>query len=359
VEKDLAKDPEWSIEKGAEDVTQPNASSTSTIVWLRGVKDIIVSWYFTWFIDWWAHGILDRLGLCKDDHSEAPTVALVPREDEPPDVKEVWFAGGHADVGGGNVMDDDKRIKPDKDNIKYTPALSNIPLRWMIREFYEAGLTYHLNIRWRSRRLARYGIYLPDVPYTNDDPNDAHAGRDDEKPRQPRPSGEELGQAPKIIKFDGMDEHKRKHLRRAKFFRTKVFPSGVMFDLDFHERDVVAQYYDALWAFDSPGRFMGMALWWFLELIPYVSVVQNKKTNLWESKVRFNFFKHRDIPRENTEPAYLEKAKGKWKDFLIMRSKPQFHVSVLERMERVKGPEYRPRVWHPNEDIKEKWSLAQ
>ncbi|KAI0269949.1 hypothetical protein BC834DRAFT_967664 [Gloeopeniophorella convolvens] len=36
--------------------------------------------------------------------------------------KEVWFAGDHCDVGGGNARDADPH------------ALSNIPLRWMVRE---------------------------------------------------------------------------------------------------------------------------------------------------------------------------------------------------------------------------------
>lgn len=45
--------------------------------------------------------------------------------DRATDVKEVWFAGVHTDVGGGSVKND-------------TPhALARIPLRWMIRECFE------------------------------------------------------------------------------------------------------------------------------------------------------------------------------------------------------------------------------
>ncbi|KAH9178543.1 hypothetical protein EDB89DRAFT_954272 [Lactarius sanguifluus] len=43
------------------------------------------------------------------------------------DVKEVWFAGCHADVGGG--------VKGNEEN-----ALSDIPLRWMVREIVRAGV---------------------------------------------------------------------------------------------------------------------------------------------------------------------------------------------------------------------------
>ncbi|KAI9508334.1 hypothetical protein F5148DRAFT_923284 [Russula earlei] len=41
-------------------------------------------------------------------------------------VREVWFAGCHADVGGGNAKDSDKY------------ALSNLSLRWMVREIVGA-----------------------------------------------------------------------------------------------------------------------------------------------------------------------------------------------------------------------------
>ncbi|KAH9065590.1 hypothetical protein EDB87DRAFT_857448 [Lactarius vividus] len=43
------------------------------------------------------------------------------------DVKEVWFAGCHADVGGGVKGNEEK-------------ALSDVPLRWMVREIVSAGV---------------------------------------------------------------------------------------------------------------------------------------------------------------------------------------------------------------------------
>lgn len=42
------------------------------------------------------------------------------------DAKEVWFAGGHADVGGGNVKNGTVN------------SLAKIPLRWMVRETFAA-----------------------------------------------------------------------------------------------------------------------------------------------------------------------------------------------------------------------------
>ncbi|KAG9116814.1 hypothetical protein FRC07_007432 [Ceratobasidium sp. 392] len=60
------------------------------------------------------------------------------------DVKEVWFAGGHSDVGGSSVPDT-------------TPhSLSNITLRWMVRE---CQLT-HAGIIWNEPRLRQLAIDL-------------------------------------------------------------------------------------------------------------------------------------------------------------------------------------------------------
>ena len=52
------------------------------------------------------------------------------------DVKEVWFAGCHCDIGGGSVEDD-------------TPhTLARIPLRWMIRECFknDTGIRFHAEL---------------------------------------------------------------------------------------------------------------------------------------------------------------------------------------------------------------------
>ena len=93
--------------------------------------------------------------------------------------------------------------------------------------------------------------------------------------------------APKTVELQTTAKEKEKYPRRAKFTRSKVFPSGVMIDLDFHDRDVAAPQNDSLWKWKelSFGGLMGMMLWWFLEFIPFVNNVQNKKTLLWESKV--------------------------------------------------------------------------
>lgn len=46
------------------------------------------------------------------------------------DVDEVWFAGGHADIGGGWDVEDEQR------------SASHIPLVWMVRQAMKAGLNF-------------------------------------------------------------------------------------------------------------------------------------------------------------------------------------------------------------------------
>ncbi|QRW26716.1 choline transport protein [Rhizoctonia solani] len=58
------------------------------------------------------------------------------------DVKEVWFAGAHCDVGGGSVLNETKN------------HLARIPLRWMVRECFlnNTGILFH------STELAEIGL---------------------------------------------------------------------------------------------------------------------------------------------------------------------------------------------------------
>ncbi|KDQ18883.1 hypothetical protein BOTBODRAFT_153759 [Botryobasidium botryosum FD-172 SS1] len=58
-------------------------------------------------------------------------------------VKEVWFAGGHADVGGGNV----------KNHFPY--RLSNLSLQWMIGEAYHAGLHFDMKALERENVMPK------------------------------------------------------------------------------------------------------------------------------------------------------------------------------------------------------------
>ncbi|KAG8960119.1 hypothetical protein FRC03_007052 [Tulasnella sp. 419] len=70
------------------------------------------------------------------------------------DVEEVWFAGFHSDVGGGNTPYYEKS------------ALSYIPLRWMVREALQ-----HSSIIFETSVLDIFNIKLPkDIPESGSDP---------------------------------------------------------------------------------------------------------------------------------------------------------------------------------------------
>lgn len=58
------------------------------------------------------------------------------------DVLEVWFAGAHADIGGGAVPNDERH------------KLAQIPLRWMIRQAFECNT----GIIFRTAVLAEHGL---------------------------------------------------------------------------------------------------------------------------------------------------------------------------------------------------------
>lgn len=57
-------------------------------------------------------------------------------------VLEVWFAGAHADIGGGAVPNDERH------------KLAQIPLRWMIRQAFECNT----GIIFKTKVLAEYGL---------------------------------------------------------------------------------------------------------------------------------------------------------------------------------------------------------
>lgn len=61
------------------------------------------------------------------------------------DVKEVWFTGAHADVGGGAVLNEERH------------QLSRIPLRWMIRQCFEC----ETGMLFKAHALAEVGLDVP------------------------------------------------------------------------------------------------------------------------------------------------------------------------------------------------------
>lgn len=70
---------------------------------------------------------------CTHSYDDTSMVSDVDYEDESKqDIDEVWFAGGHGDVGGGWDVPDDRK------------GASHVPLAWMIREAMKAGLNFDM-----------------------------------------------------------------------------------------------------------------------------------------------------------------------------------------------------------------------
>ncbi|RKF64665.1 Uncharacterized protein OnM2_017002 [Erysiphe neolycopersici] len=70
-----------------------------------------------------------------------------PREVIPTDILEVWFCGGHADIGGGAVHNSVRHV------------LARIPLRWMIRQCFECNT----GIIFKTAALAETGIDIHSI----------------------------------------------------------------------------------------------------------------------------------------------------------------------------------------------------
>jgi hypothetical protein len=90
-------------------------------------------------------------------------------EDAIQDIEEVWFPGGHADIGGGWPPDEPERL-----------SLSHGPLVWMLREAQKSGLVFipekmqELNCLYEEEsdtQARRGGVQLPSIPQieVNDD----------------------------------------------------------------------------------------------------------------------------------------------------------------------------------------------
>ncbi|KAF8323257.1 hypothetical protein DL93DRAFT_2070873, partial [Clavulina sp. PMI_390] len=73
----------------------------------------------------------------------------------PVDIREVWFAGGHGDVGGGPTPD------------FYSFSLANITLRWMMKEACKSGS----GILFDPEKIERYDFRLPNEDESWSDPD--------------------------------------------------------------------------------------------------------------------------------------------------------------------------------------------
>ncbi|RPD64672.1 hypothetical protein L226DRAFT_528953 [Lentinus tigrinus ALCF2SS1-7] len=246
------------------------------------------------------------------------------------DVKEVWFAGCHCDVGGGSVLDSEKH------------SLARIPLRWMIRECFRTNT----GIRFHSELLKDIGLD-PDTLYPHAKegiaygPGLAHAPQIPPLNPSPRISldpptppertqadvEKQVGHAAAASTSSSPQMHTR-HISTSTArtligtttttagsprFNFHKEPVEVHVDEEEEEaRDAACAIYDQLQL---------KLWWWILELLP---IEQRKQlpNNKWKKYTSFNLGRGRTIPADT----------GK---FFV-------HRSVKTRMERVRG--YKPRA---------------
>ncbi|KAI0301178.1 hypothetical protein B0F90DRAFT_1817192 [Multifurca ochricompacta] len=161
------------------------------------------------------------------------------------DVKEVWFAGSHSDVGGGLAKDTEEH------------ALSNISLRWMIREIVKA----RCHIQFDEAVLEEWRVPTTTI------------------------LGEDLTR--KMTRDDHATLTEGEMSTSSTLGKNAPAPSPSMFTEQ------------SLDAFDAVQK-MGNALrdtpfWWIVELIPTYHEWQNERDE-WIGKWRFHFGRGREVP---------------------------------------------------------------
>lgn len=137
-----------------------NFSWAAPEIWFVGVWDTVysVSWFDNALIPFSANNPKIRVGrhaISIDERrayfrSNLWRPAAPPNPSGPQDIKQVWFAGVHSDVGGGY---------PEEDS-----GLSKIALQWMLREAEAAGLLIDPTRRDEVLGLSTSAKYVPPDP---------------------------------------------------------------------------------------------------------------------------------------------------------------------------------------------------
>ncbi|KAJ5041627.1 uncharacterized protein L3040_005205 [Drepanopeziza brunnea f. sp. 'multigermtubi'] len=217
------------------------------------------------------------------------------------DSKEVWFAGCHADVGGGAVPNGERHM------------LSRIPLRWMLRQSFECNS----GILFNTAALAETGIDVPTLWPVYQTPTKPVLG-----PSPRTVSAFESGALPPLSRRStalGVDAKRTNASingkEGAKEGGGEEGGGESTFDL---LPEQVEDYFDALAPMND--QLVMAKGWWVLEFWPVKVRVQRKGSEEWRKVVRMNMGRFRAV-RE------LE---------------PSMHWTVEKRIEELKGA-YRVR----------------
>lgn len=240
------------------------------------------------FIDWLVYGKqkpvaeVERSGR-QTGVSSDKLFATGPNARKETDVKEVWFAGCHSDVGGGNVPDTSSN------------SLSNITIRWMVRECTMANT----QIIWNDRHFHQFAIDLS--------PERLQLSRD---------IASNATMVQKNGKTPSYDEMFGKWLSKYDEGNAEI-------------QDAQSPVHDSLkphWTWPALFPLGFNLLWWILEFLPMKMWFQDEKGR-WHSKHRVNLGRARHAVSVTNEA-------------------PKFHISVLAKEQhRVEGQSlYKPRA---------------
>ena len=210
------------------------------------------------------------------------------------DCLEIWFAGCHADVGGGAVANE-ARHKP-----------SQIPLRWMIRQTFECNT----GIIFDTHRLAEEGL----------DVHTLHpVYRKLEKPV--------VGPSPKTM--EKYQQGSLAPLSRRSTLLEAANEKSELYNLNLHQNtsshkpsehwmpEQIEDYFDAITPFND--QLSQAKFWWVLEVWPIKVRLQNKDDDAWVKKVRMNLGRYR----------------------VVQEQEPNLHWTVQQRIEETG---YKPQV---------------
>jgi hypothetical protein len=178
-------------------------------------------------------------------------------------VKEVWFMGCHADVGGGAVPNNERHM------------LSRIPLRWMIRQCFEC----ETGILFNTAVLAENGLDIRSVWPVYQTPKKPVVG--------PSPRMLELyekGQVPGLEKRSAaLDLEGRFKNQKLGKEEIEILP------------EQVEDHFDALASIND--QLVQARGWWILEVWPVtIRVLRKAKVGRkWKKVAGMNLGKHRAI----------------------------------------------------------------
>lgn len=216
----------------------------------------------------------EKLGRTDYDHEKPEKRPEIGRN---ADCLEVWFAGCHADVGGGAV----------KNEVRH--KLSQIPLRWMIRQCFECNT----GILFNTHRLAEEGLDVHTLwPIYNKL----------EKPVVgPPPSmmekyeNEQFGPIARRSRvLEAVDEDDRDGFYNMEMWQDheKQIPAH------YWVPEQIEDYFDAISPIND--QLVEAKGWWVLEVWPIKVRTQPKNSDIWVKKVAMNLGRFRCV--QETSP---------------------------------------------------------